>query len=243
MTRVLLPPLAAALLAVLLAPARAQTSGPADYVSVTSIDVRPGAFREFEEYVKQVHAAGLQAGVKVRVDAYQVVQGGSPFHYDMISQFATLADLAAAPTTTPIVNTVFGEVEGGRILQSGRAAIEHMETIVLQYRSEYSIEPRRVFGSPLIEMRERELEPARADEYFNLVRSAVAASKAGPVPIIRYTMLYGPAFTVLDARPLDSWKEREQSPPPDPASKLVGGAVKGGRTFVIGYRRDLSRIP
>ena len=242
----------------LLVPIAAQTPPPANFISVISIQVRPGAFMEFEDYVKKVHAAGLKMGVKVRVDAYQVVQGGSPFRYDMVSAFATLAELAAAPNTGMIVNKVYGEVEGGKILRTGRATIESMESTVLRLLPDYSTKARGIMGAPFVQLTQTEIDPQVAGEYNQYLAKLKAAGDKSPAAptALRHINTFGPSFQYLTAQPFNTWAEREQWPESQEALNAAYDqgevmklfdvsrrATKSRNISVVAFRRDLSRIP
>ena len=242
----------------LFVPIAAQTPPPAEYVTVASVKVKPAAVADFEDYLKKLNAAGLKIGLKVRADTYQVVQGGSPFEYNVVSGFQTLAELGAVPGVPAILTKALGEAEGGKVMRAGRTAIESVEFSTLRYLADMSTKPRLPIASPFFQLVMVEIDPQMAAEYTDYLRkSKVAGDKfAGAPTTLRHNNTFGPAFVYLSAQPYNTWAEREKWAGPQAplaaaygeaeAAKLVAVNTRATRARtirIVAHRPDLSRIP
>lgn len=242
----------------LFAPMAAQTPPPAEYVTVVSVKVKPAAVADFEDYLKKLNAAGLKIGLKVRADTYQVVQGGSPFEYNVVSGFQTLAELGAVPGVPAILTKALGDAEGGKIMRAGRTAIESVEFTTLRYLADISTKPRLPIGSPFFQLVQIEIDPQMGAEYADYLRKAKAAGDkfAAAPTTLRHINTFGPAFVYLFAQPFNTWAEREKwAAPQAPLTAAYGEAeaaklqavtiraTKGRNIRVVAHRPDLSRVP
>lgn len=242
----------------LFAPMAAQTPPPAEYVTVASVKVKPAAVTEFEDYLKKLNAAGLKIGLKVRADTYQVVQGGSPFEYNVVSGYPTLTDLGGTPGVPAILTKALGEAEGGRVMRVGRAAIESVEFTTLRYVADISTKPRLPTASAFFQLVQIEIDPQMGAEYTDYLRKVKAAGdkSAGAPTTLRHTNAFGPAFVYLSAQPFNTWAEREKWPGPQEALSTAYGAAEAARLVaintratrsrnirIVAHRPDLSRVP
>ena len=248
----------AGLVAVTGATVSAQTPPPAEYVTVASVKVKPAAAADFEDYLKKVNAAGLKIGLKIRADTYQVVQGGSPFEYNVVSGFQTLAELGAVPGVPAILTKALGDAEGGKIMRAGRTAIESVEFTTLRYLADISTKPRLPIASPFFQLVQVEIDPQLGAEYADYLRKTKAAGDkfAGAPTTLRHVNTFGPAFAYLSAQPFNTWAEREKWPAPQAAMTAAFGeaeaaklgavntrAVRSRNIRIVAHRPDLSRIP
>lgn len=242
----------------LFAPLVAQTPPPANYVVVATIQVRPAAVADFEDYLKKLNAAGLKIGLKVRADTYQVVQGGSPFQYDIVQTFQTLEELGAVPAVPVVLTRAHGEAEAGRLMRTGRTAIESVEYSTLQYQAGLSTKPRLPVASPFFQLVQVEIDPQMGPQYTEYLRRVKAAGDkfAAAPTALRHTNLFGPAFIYLSALPFNTWAERAKWPGPnDPLAPAYGEAesaklqetnrlaTRARKVWIVQHRPDLSRIP
>ena len=242
----------------LFVPAAAQTPAPAQYVTVATIRVKPAAVADFEDYLKKLNAAALKIGLKVRADTYQVIQGGSPFQYNVVSGFATLAELGAVPPVPAILTKAHGDIEGGKIMRAGRTAIDSVEFNTLQYQADISTKPRLPVGSPFFQLVQVEIDPQMGPAYTEYLRKVKEAGDkfAGAPVTLRHTNAFGPAFVYLSAQPFNTWAEREKwAGPAAPLTSAFGEAESNklqevnrratrSRTIsIVAHRPDLSRIP
>jgi hypothetical protein len=242
----------------LFAPAVAQTPPPASFVTVATIKVRPAAVADFEDYLKRVQAAGLKIGLKARADTYQVVQGGSPFQYDVVQGFQTLDDVGAVPAVPAQLSKAYGDTESARLMRVGRAAIETVEFTTMQYRADLSTKPALPIAAPFFQIVRQEIDPQLVPEYTAYLRRVKeAGDKFAAAPTsLRHTNLFGPAFIYLTAQPFSTWAERAKwANPADPlvaafgdaeAAKLADinrRAVRARSIWIVQHRADLSRIP
>lgn len=242
----------------LFAPIVAQMPPPANFVAVATIKVRPAGVADFEDYLKKVQAAGLKIGLKVRSDTYQVVQGGSPFQYDVVQGFQTLEELGAVPPVPAQLTRAFGEAEGMKLMRAGRAAIESVEYATLQYQADISTKPRLPVGSPFFQIVRIEIDPQMGPQYTDYLRRVKAAGdKFAAAPTsLRHTNLFGPAFVYLTAQPFNTWADRAKwAGPAEPLTTAYGEAesaklqdinrrVTRSRTiWIVQHRPELSRIP
>lgn len=242
----------------LLASVAAQTPPPANYVLVATIKVKPAAVADFEDYLKKLQAAGLKIGLKVRSDTYQVVQGGSPFQYDVVQAFQTLEELGAVPPVPIQLTKAYGEAEGGKLMRAGRTAIESVEFRTLQYGADISTKPRLPVASPFFQLVQVEIDPQMGPQYTEyLRRTKTAGDKFAAAPTaLRHVNLFGPAFVYLSAQPFNTWAERAKWPnPADPLTAAYGDAesaklqeinrraTRSRTVWIVQYRPDLSRIP
>lgn len=236
----------------------AQAPTPAEYVTVATIKVRPAAVMEAEDYLKKINIAATKLGLKVRADVYQTVQGGSPYQYDVVSAFSSLAAIGEMPTVPAMLIKAHGEAEGNKILRAGRSTIESVEFTTLRYLPEMSIKPRPPVGSPFFQLTEVQINPEMATEYAAYLRKLKAArdKQASAPTALRHNNAFGPGFIYLIASPFDSWAEREKWGTPDEALRAMYDeaevaqltdirerSVRAVRTWVVAHRRDLSRIP
>lgn len=236
----------------------AQTPPPANYISVATIKVKPAAVSDFEDYLKKLQAAGLKIGLKVRSDTYQLVQGGSPFQYDVVQGFQTLEELGALPPVPMQLTKAYGEAEGAKLMRAGRTAIESVEFATLQYGADISTKPRLPLGSPFFQIVQIEIDPQMGPQYTDYLRRVkTAGDKFAAAPTsLRHTNLFGPAFVYLTAQPFNTWAERAKwANPADPLAAAFGDAesaklqdinrraTRSRTIWIVQHRPDLSRIP
>ncbi len=236
----------------------AQTPPLATYVSVATIKVRPAAVSDFEDYLKKLQAAGLKIGLKVRSDTYQLVQGGSPFQYDVVQGFQTLEELGAVPPVPMQLTKAYGEAEGLRLMRAGRTAIESVEFATLQYQADISVKPSLPAASAFFQLVQVEIDPQMGPQYNDYLRRVKAASDkfAGAPTSLRHTNLFGPAFVYLTAQPFNTWAERAKwAGPGAPMTAAFGDAesaklqevnrraTRSRKVWIVQHRPDLSRIP
>lgn len=242
----------------LLTPVAAQAPPPAEYVSVAVVKVRPAAVADFEDYLKKLNAAALKIGLKVRADTYQVVQGGSPFEYNVVSGYPTLTELGATPAVPAILTKALGDAEGAKVMRAGRSTIESVEFTTLRYLADISTKPRLPAASAFFQLVQVEIDPQMATEYTDYLRKVKAAGdkSAGAPTTLRHINAFGPAFVYLSALPFSTWAEREEWPAPQEALRAAYGeaeaaklaavntrATRSRRVSIVAHRPDLSRIP
>lgn len=241
-----------------LSPLSAQQSAPvAEYVAVTNVTVRPGGFAEFEDYAKKVQAAATKIGLKQRVDAYQVAQGGSIYSYDFVSTHATLAELDSVPSVPSMLLKAYGEIEGNKLLRAGRAQVASTETFVVRMRSEFSTKPKGVAGVPFVQLVRAEIDPAMLTQYEDYLTKVKAAGDkhAGAPTAIRHSSVFGQSNVFISALPFATYAEREKWPSPLAILTAAYGEAEARQLqetarraqkrldiWVVAYRRDLSRL-
>lgn len=96
----------------------AAAEGPAGFVQVTTVTVRPAAVLEFEEYAKKAVAATAKVGGRP-VQAYQPMYG-NPSVYHFVVSLTEAKDLDSVPTVPQALIKTYGEAEGRRLLTAGR---------------------------------------------------------------------------------------------------------------------------
>lgn len=242
----------------LFVPVAAQAPSPAQYVTVVTIQVKPAAVPDFEDYLKKVQAAGLKIGLKARADTYQVIQGGSPFQYDIVSGFATLEDLGAVPPVAVQLTRAHGETEAGKIMRAGRATIESVEFTTLQYQADLSTKPRLPVASPFFQLVQVTIDPQMAPAYTDYLRKVKAAgdSFAEAPTTLRHTNAFGPSFVYLSAQPFNTWADRAKwAGPVQPLAAAFGEAesarlqdinrraTRSRTIWIVAHRPELSRVP
>jgi hypothetical protein len=96
--------------------------GPAGFIQVTAVTVKPAGVLDFEEYAKKAVAATAKVGGRP-VQAYQPMYGNPNVYYFVVSLTAA-KELDSVPTVPQALMKTYGEAEGARLLRAGRAVID-----------------------------------------------------------------------------------------------------------------------
>lgn len=249
---------AVAFLLILGLPAAAQNQ-PVEFIQVISTTVRPEAVTEYEDYVKKIIAGSDKIGTAQRVLAYQVGLGGSPYTYHFVIPFAKWEELDSFVPIPQILSRAYGEVEGARILKSGRAAIERSESAVYRHMRNLSTRPRvNDPPSPFIMLVRTEIEPQMSASYERYLAKLKAAQEqeSNTRSVNRSVSVLGPATVYLGANFFSKHAERDGwTAVPDLMRKAYGEtegpeltesslrAVRKREIYILSHRPDLSRRP
>ena len=119
----------AGLLALSVSQVAAAQGQPAQFVQVTAVSVKLGMQGEFEDYVKKIVAGLTKINSLQRISANQVTLGGSPTTYFFSTPFEKWADEDLFDSIPQTLIKAYGEVEGPRILKTGRASVDSRRII------------------------------------------------------------------------------------------------------------------
>lgn len=245
----------------LAAPMAAQTvdqSTPIEYVTVTSVTVKPEAVSDFEEYAKQVLEAARKSGMKSRWDGYQMLHGGSPFQYTFVTGHSSMADLENAPLAPMLLRKAFGEKEGMRIMSEGRTTIESVETAVLRYHHDLSINAQAPGDAKYIHGIALSVKPDMMDEHREWSEKIkTAAEKATGTPtVLHHSLVFGEGPNHVIVLPFNSWAEYDKWKSVDDVLTEAYGDAEAKRLmemrdrtrdrimhWVVQHRPDLSYVP
>jgi len=239
----------------------AQTAAPkADppfaFVSVTTVTVKPSAVPEFEEYARKLNAAAVKAGVRPN-NIYSVGRGGPGFTYVATLRFTKWAELDERPSLPSMLKKAYGDAEGTKIQNAGRAAIESTSSIVLRVLPGLSSPPAS-FDTPAAHVRVSRIEVnqgmgTKLETYLAKLKAA-QDKVGGTPPVVRYASTLGPMSVYSSAYFFDKYSQWDSSPGiGDTLRKVYGDSeaalleetsrscIKGIESYVLDYRADLSK--
>ena len=121
------------------APPAAATPPP--MMQFTQIGARPGGQEACEELILKVAEAIRKVDDPTRFRTYQTL-AGDRLRYGIAFPLQGLGDLDQQLAPPDLLTKAFGAAEGGKILRSGREAMESLETNISVYREDLS-NPRR----------------------------------------------------------------------------------------------------
>lgn len=239
-----------------LAPPSAAQAPPTEFLQVVTVNVKPEAIADYEDYVKKIVAATGKTTGSPRVVGYQVVLGGPGATYFFVLPFNKWAEIDGWSSIPRILTAAYGEAEAARILQAGRAATARSESAVYRLLPDLSTRP-RTFDPPRAYalLVRTEVEPAmqRAyEEYLAKLRAAQEQTPESPTAIRRVSVL-GPAVTYVTAQFFSKHAERDAWPSAGDVLRKAHGEAEGRRIteeslravrrrdiFVMAHRPDLS---
>jgi len=184
--------------------------GPAGFLQVTAVTVKPAGVLDFEDYAKKAVAATAKVGGRP-VQAYQPMYGNPNIYYFVVSLTAA-KELDSVPTVPQALMKTYGEAEGARLLRAGRAVIDGI--VVERHNTVRRISTNlRPGGKPsrFYQVMRTEVRPDMIDDYMNVLEKVKKAEEAQPnaVTAMRRVMGEGgPAGTILVVRGFDSFEER-----------------------------------
>ena len=245
------------LLAHFLAAQSAPPSGapPFNFVSVTTLTVKPASVPDFENYVKRVNAGAAKIGVR-QANWFAMGRGGPGFTYVAAVRFTKWSEIDERPSVIDILNKAFGEVEGARIQAAGRATIESSSSVLLKVLPELSAAPG--IDTPLAHVRVTrvEVKPGTNTKFESYIaKLKVAQEKAGAsMPVVRYATVLGPNNVYMASYFFNKYAEFETAPSnadalrkaySDSEARVLeeesAGCINSLEVHVLDYRTDLSR--
>lgn len=228
---------------------------PFNYVSVTTLTVKPAGVTDFENYVKKVNAGAAKIGVR-QANWYAMGRGGPGFTYVAAVRFAKWSEMDERPSVIEILNKAYGEVEGSKVQTAGRATIESSSSVLLKVLPELSAAPS--METPLAHVRVTRVQVkggtnSRFEAYIAKLKAA--QEKAGnTMPVIRYSTALGPANGYVASYFFNKYAEFDGMPSnPEVLRKAYGDAearvldeqsqscIENLEIHVLDYRADLSR--
>ena len=231
---------------------------PAQFVQVTSVSVKLGMQAEFEDYVKKITAGLNKINSPLRLSASQVALGASPTTYLFSVPFEKWADEDLFDVIPQVLTKAYGDLEGARILKTGRAAIDSIQISVYRLLPNLSTKP-RTFDPPMphsLAIR-TEVDPTMTSEYEYYLSRVKAAQEQTPESptAIRRVSVQGPAGVYITTQPFGKYAERDSWPVTEQllrkaygdeeARRILEQGAKGVRnrvTLVLSFRPDLSRL-
>lgn len=188
----------------------AAADGPAGFLHVTAVTVKPAGVIDFEEYAKKAVAAVAKVSGR-QVLTYQPMYGNPSVYYFVVS-LTTGKDLDGLATVPQAVMKVYGEVEGARLLKTGRAVIESI-TVERQNTVRRISTNLRTGAKPsrYYQVMRTVFRPEMADEYLNILEKIKKAEEAQPNAVTATRRVLGeggPPNTVIVVRGFDSFEER-----------------------------------
>lgn len=191
-------------------PAAAAAEGPAGFVQVTTVTVRPAAVLDFEEYAKKAVAATAKVGGRP-VQAYQPMYG-NPSVYHFVVSLTEAKDLDSVPTVPQALIKTYGEAEGRRLLTAGRAAIEsiQIERHNTVRRASTNLRP-GAKPSRYYQVMRTVVDLEMMDDYMNVLEKVKKAEEAQPNAVTAMRRVIGqggPSNTVLVVRGFETFAEQ-----------------------------------
>ena len=227
---------------------------PFSLVSLTTITVKPSAVSEFEAFVKKINAGAVKIGISPS-NFYSVGRGGPGFTYAATVRFAKWADMDDRPSTAEILNKAYGEAEGARIYNAGRATAESISTVVVRVLPESSSAPSLATPFAHVRISRINVKPGTGGKFESYLAMAKAAQDkvAGYPGFIRYTQVLGPGSTYLSAYFFTKFAQWDAVPTlgdtlrkayGEQEARLLEGVsqdcVVGAETFMMDFRADLT---
>lgn len=188
----------------------AAPEGPAGFLQVTVVTVRPAAVLDFEEYAKKAVAATAKVGGRP-VMAYQSMYGNPNVYYFAVSM-STGKDLDSVPTVPQALMKTYGEAEGRRLLNTGRAAIESVQ--IERHNTVRRISTNLRPGakpSRFYQVMRTVVKLEMMDEYMNALEKVKKAEESQPNAVTAARRVLGeggPTGTMTVVRGFDSFEER-----------------------------------
>jgi hypothetical protein len=191
-------------------PAAPAAEGPAGFLQVTAVTVRPAAVVEFEEYAKKAVAATAKVGGRP-VQAYQPMYGNPNVYYFVVS-LTEGKDLDSVPTVPQALMKTYGDAEGRRLLTTGRAAIESIQ--IERHNTVRRVSTNLRAGakpSRYYQVMRTVVDLDMMDDYMNVLEKVKKAEEAQPNAVTAMRRVLGeggPSGTVLVVRGFDTFAER-----------------------------------
>jgi hypothetical protein len=188
----------------------AAAEGPAGFLHVTAVTVRPAGVVDFEDYAKKAVAAVAKVSGRP-VQAYQPMYGNPNVYYFVVSLTAG-KDLDSLPTVPQALMKTYGEAEGVRLLKAGRSVIE--STLVERHNTVRRISTNlRADAKPsrYYQVMRTEVKPEMGDEYMNVLEKVKKAEEAQPNTVTAVRRVLGeggPTGTILVVRGFETFEER-----------------------------------
>lgn len=184
--------------------------GPAGFLQVTTVTVRPAGVLAFEEYAKKAVAAIAKVSGRP-VQAYQNMYG-NPNVYHFTVSLTAAKDLDSLPTVPQAIMKAYGEAEGARLLAAGRAVIDsvlverHNTSRRLSTNLRTGVKPSRYY-----QVMRTIAKPEMIEAYTNILEKVKKAEEAQPNAVTAFRRGLGeggPNGTFLVVRGFDSFEER-----------------------------------
>jgi hypothetical protein len=174
-------------------PAAQPGAPPYSFLQVATITVKPSAVPEFESFIKKLNAGAVKIGVSPS-NVYAMGRGGSVFTYVTTIRLAKWADLDARPSVIELLTKAYGEAEGAKIGNAGRATIESVSTVVLRVLPELSSAPSLENPFAHVRVSTIAVKPGMGGKWeAYLAKLKAAQDKAGGgLPVLRSTTALGP---------------------------------------------------
>ena len=233
------------------------SSQPLKYLEVVTISVRPGAVPQFEDYVKKIVEAANKVGVADTWTTLQVELGLPGNTYSVTLQFDSWAERDAWTPYPEYLAEAFGDSEAAKIMRTGEATIQSLDTIVLETLPELSVNLEGAKLNAFYWVRRDLVKPSGIEDFRIFIsKLKEAEAQVGDDRIrIRRASAVGPVWTYSTAIGFDKWSERDPSGPTfmEMMNKTHGEAetaklletvrlsLTGSDIFILRTRPDLSR--
>jgi hypothetical protein len=236
-------------------PAAQPGAPPYSFVQVTTITVKPSAVSEFENSIKKINAGAVKIGVTPS-NVYAMGRGGPGFTYVATIRFAKWAEMDDRPSVIEILNKAYGEAEGAKIGNAGRAAIESISTVVLRVLPELSSAPSTTNPFAHVRVTTIGVKPGMGSKWEAYVAKIKAAQDkaSGSLPVTRSTTALGPANTYTTAYFFNKYAQLDGSPSVGETLRKAYGEGEARlleetaascmvslETHALDFRADLSR--
>jgi hypothetical protein len=236
--------------------AAAAAATPAGFIQVTAVTVKPSGVAEFEEYVKRVTAATTKVSGRP-VLAFQRMYG-NPTEYFFVVSMTDEKDLDGLPTVPQAVMKAYGDVEGARLLKTGRAVVERITVERHDTIRAISTNLRADAAAPskYYQVMRSQVKPEMAASYRNVLEKIKKAEELQPgavTAIRRVVSEGGSPYDLVVVRGFDSFAERDKwSNQGEVLRKVygdaearemnatIGRAIAQRESTVLAYRGDLS---
>ena len=227
------------------------------WAQVSKVTVHPGAFAEFEDYIKKLNSGRTKLGLPQQVFTWQLALGGSPFEYHIVAPFDRWEEMDAAPTVPAIATKAYGEVDGAKLLKVGRSAIAAIETEVFRLRLDLSTNAKLGPPPKLVSVTRTEHNRDTAASYLRLLAKIKKAEEqdSNAPPVFRYVLAFGDGLVTLAVRPSETHAERGKWPNQTQVLRKAYGeaeqlemseaftkSIAKRSTVVFAYRPDLSKV-
>lgn len=233
-------------------------SQPKQFVQLLTVHAKPEGAVDYEAFVKKVSAAAEKVGQNQRVLTYQVMSGGPGYTYMIATYFDKWAETDGLLSVSEMLNKALGEVEGGRVLRTGRANIESNESAVYRLLPDLSSKPKAYDPPPAyLQVFRTEVKPEMTREFERVIGRYKAASEQMPETptAIRRVSVEGPGNVYVTSIPYTQGAERDAWPSLMAVLKKAYGdeearsldqrrtdSIKRSEAFILKFRPDLSRM-
>ena len=233
------------------------SSQPLEYLEVVTVSVKPGTVPQFENYIKKIVEAANKVGVAETWVTNQIELGRPANTYIVTLQFDKWAERDAWTPYPEYLAKAFGDAEAAKIMRTGEATIQSLDTMVLQTLPELSVNLEGAGENAFYWVRRDQVKPSMVQEYrifISKVKEAEDQVGDGRTRARRVSTV-GPVWTYSTAIGFDKWSERDLSGPTfmEMMNKTHGEAetaklletvrrcITSSDIFIVRMRPDLSR--